>query len=111
MVKTQIKLQEVKDQFPDLHIVLIEASPREEDMEWDRIMTVWEDWFGKIGVENYYTYQERRHYQRDGADQRNCSEYLNLTVIKKYILKSPGFRGFFVVQFLRLVRRLDKVIL
>jgi hypothetical protein len=51
--KTQVKLQQVKDQFPDLHIVLIEAAPREEDMEWDRIMTVWEDWFGKIGVDNY----------------------------------------------------------
>ena len=51
--KTQVKLQEVKDQFPDLHIVLIEAAPREEDLEWDRIMTVWEDWFHKIGVKNY----------------------------------------------------------
>lgn len=51
--KTQVKLQEVKDQFPNLHIVLIEAAPREEDMEWDRIMTVWEEWFGRIGVEKY----------------------------------------------------------
>jgi uncharacterized protein YhhL (DUF1145 family) len=51
--KTQVKLQEVKDQFPDLHIVLIEAAPREEDLEWDRIMTVWEDWFNEIGVKNY----------------------------------------------------------
>jgi hypothetical protein len=51
--KTQVKLQEVKDQFPDLNIVLIEAAPREEDMEWDRIMTVWEEWFNKIGVKKY----------------------------------------------------------
>jgi len=51
--KTQVKLQEVKDQFPDLHIVLIEAAPREEDLEWDRIMTIWEDWFDEIGVKNY----------------------------------------------------------
>lgn len=51
--KTQVKLQEVKDKFPDLHIVLIEAAPRDKDMEWDRIMTVWEEWFNKIGVKNY----------------------------------------------------------
>lgn len=51
--KTQVKLQEVKDKFPDLHIVLIEAAPREKDMEWDRIMSVWEEWFSKIGVKNY----------------------------------------------------------
>ena len=51
--KTQVKLQEVKDKFPDLHIILIEASPREQDMEWDRIMTVWEEWFDKIGVKKY----------------------------------------------------------
>ena len=51
--KTQVKLQEVKNKFPDLHIVLIEAAPREKDMEWDRIMKVWEEWFDKIGVKKY----------------------------------------------------------
>lgn len=51
--KTQVKLQDVKDKFPDLNIVLIEAAPREKDLEWDRIMTVWEEWFDKIGVKNY----------------------------------------------------------
>ena len=51
--KKQVKLQDVKDKFPDLHIVLIEAAPREKDMEWDRIMAIWEDWFDKIGVKNY----------------------------------------------------------
>ena len=51
--KTQVKLQEVKNKFPDLHIVLIEAAPREKDMEWERIMTVWEEWFDKIGVKKY----------------------------------------------------------
>jgi hypothetical protein len=50
---TQVKLQKVKDQFPDLHIILIEAAPREEDLEWDRIMTIWEAWFRNIGVEKY----------------------------------------------------------
>lgn len=47
------KLLEVKDEFQGLNIVLLEAAPRDQDMEWDRIMTVWEQWFNKIGVENY----------------------------------------------------------
>jgi uncharacterized protein YhhL (DUF1145 family) len=51
--KTQVKLQEVKEKFPDLHIILVEAAPREEDMEWDRIITIWEEWFDKIGVYDY----------------------------------------------------------
>lgn len=51
--KNPVKLQEIKDEFPDLHIVLLEASPREADMEWDRIMGIWEEWFNKIGVEKY----------------------------------------------------------
>lgn len=51
--KTQVKLQEVKDKFPDLHILLVEAAPREKDMEWDRVMAIWEEWFDKIGVKNY----------------------------------------------------------
>ena len=51
--QTQVKLQEVRDKYPDLHIILIEAAPREEDMEWDRIISIWEDWFNKIGVEKY----------------------------------------------------------
>ena len=25
----------------------------EKDMQWDQIMTVWEDWFDKIGVKDY----------------------------------------------------------
>jgi len=49
----QNKLLEIRNEFPGLHIVLIEASPREKDMEWDHIMNIWEDWFNKIGVENY----------------------------------------------------------
>lgn len=51
--KTQVKLQEVKDQYPNLHVVLIEAAPRDKDMEWDRVMGIWEDWFEKIGVKEY----------------------------------------------------------
>ena len=51
--KTKVKLKEVKNKFPDLYIVLVEAAPRERDMEWDRIMAIWEDWFEEVGVKGY----------------------------------------------------------
>lgn len=51
--KNQVKLQEVKNEYPGLHIILVEAAPREKDMEWDRIMGIWEDWFDRIGVKEY----------------------------------------------------------
>ncbi len=50
---TQSKLLEVRNEYPDLHIVLLEAAPREKDLEWDHIMEVWEDWFTKMGVKQY----------------------------------------------------------
>lgn len=51
--KQQVKLREVKNQYPDLHIVLMEAAPREKDMEWDRVMAIWEEWFNEIGIKKY----------------------------------------------------------
>lgn len=51
--KDQNKLREIKNQYPDLNIVLLEATPREKDMEWDRIMGIWEEWFASIGVKKY----------------------------------------------------------
>ncbi len=51
--KQKVKLQQIKSKYPNLHIVLMEASPRDKDMEWDRIMAIWEDWFETIGIENY----------------------------------------------------------
>lgn len=53
IVGHQHKLLEVKNEFPDLHIVLLEAAPREKDMEWDRIIGIWEEWFYKIGIKKY----------------------------------------------------------
>lgn len=47
------KLLEVKNEFPDLKIALIEAAPREKDLEWDRMMGTWEDWFKNMGVREY----------------------------------------------------------
>ena len=31
----------------------LEASPREKDMEWDRVMSVWQDWFEEMGIKEY----------------------------------------------------------
>lgn len=49
----QNKLLEIKNQYPDLHIVLLEAAPRDKDMEWDHVMGVWQEWFDNMGVKNY----------------------------------------------------------
>ncbi|MDH5367184.1 MAG: hypothetical protein OEW67_09375 [Cyclobacteriaceae bacterium] len=51
--KNQNKLGDIKSLYPELHVVLIEASPRAKDMEWDRVMGIWEEWFSKIGVKKY----------------------------------------------------------
>ncbi|MEO7992105.1 MAG: caspase family protein [Chryseolinea sp.] len=53
IVGNQHKLLEVRNEFPDLHIVLLEAAPREKDLEWDHIMSIWEEWFYKIGIKKY----------------------------------------------------------
>lgn len=47
------KLKEIKAEYPGLHIVLIEAAPRDKDMEWDRVMDTWKVWFDQIGIEKY----------------------------------------------------------
>lgn len=51
--KNQNKLREITSKFPGLQIALIEASPREKDMEWNRVMEIWKDWFDRIGIESY----------------------------------------------------------
>lgn len=47
------KLLEVKNEFPNLKIALIEAAPREKDLEWDRMMGTWEEWFDGMGIKEY----------------------------------------------------------
>jgi hypothetical protein len=47
------KLQPVNTQFPDLHVLIVEAAPRDKDMEWDRIMDRWSEWFTEINVPEY----------------------------------------------------------
>lgn len=49
----QVKLHQLKNEYPDLHIVLMEASPRDKDLEWDRVMAIWQDWFQRIGIKEY----------------------------------------------------------
>lgn len=53
IVGQQNKLLQVKNEFPDLEIVLLEAAPREKDMEWDNLMSIWENWFATIGIKKY----------------------------------------------------------
>jgi len=47
------KLLEVQNEFPNLKIALIEAAPREKDLEWDRMMGTWQEWFDGMGVKQY----------------------------------------------------------
>jgi len=47
------KLWRVKNEFPDLEVVLLEAAPREQDMEWDHIMSTWQEWFNTMGIHHY----------------------------------------------------------
>ena len=35
------KLQTVKEKYPDLKVILMEAAPRDKDMEWDRVIELW----------------------------------------------------------------------
>ena len=53
IVGHQNKLWLVKNEFPDLEIVLLEAAPRELDLEWDHIMNTWEEWFNTMGIKRY----------------------------------------------------------
>ncbi len=47
------KLQIVKEEYPDLRIILIEAAPRDKDMEWDRVIELWEEWFDSMKIDDY----------------------------------------------------------
>ena len=47
------KLQTVKEKYPDLKLVLMEAAPRDKDMEWDRVIALWDEWFASMGIEDY----------------------------------------------------------
>ncbi|MBA7580165.1 hypothetical protein ES708_22056 [subsurface metagenome] len=58
------KLQPVKEALPDLHIVLVEASPRDKDLEWDRIMEMWAEWFDSMEIQEY-TFIKRKAISKE----------------------------------------------
>ena len=47
------KLQSVNEKYPDLKVILIEAAPRDKDLEWDRVMELWEEWFASMNIQDY----------------------------------------------------------
>jgi hypothetical protein len=47
------KLQTVKEAYPDLKVILMEAAPRDKDMEWDRVIELWEAWFDSMKITDY----------------------------------------------------------
>lgn len=51
--KNPNKLQPINERFPDLHVVIVEAAPRDKDLEWDKIMERWGEWFDEISVPEY----------------------------------------------------------
>ena len=51
--KDLTKLQTVKEDYPDLKIILIEAAPRDKDMEWDRVVDLWEEWFDSMKIDDF----------------------------------------------------------
>ena len=51
--KDLTKLQTVNQDYPDLKIILIEAAPRDKDMEWDRVNDLWKDWFDSMNIGDY----------------------------------------------------------
>jgi hypothetical protein len=51
--KDLTKLQPVNEEYPDLKIILIEAAPRDKDMEWDRVIELWEEWFDSMKIDDY----------------------------------------------------------
>jgi len=51
--KDLAKLQTVKEEYPDLKVLLMEAAPRDKDMEWDRVVELWEGWFDSMKIEDY----------------------------------------------------------
>jgi len=57
------KLLEIQNEYPDLKIALIEAAPREQDLEWDRMMGTWQEWFNGMGVKIHFN-KKRIDHQR-----------------------------------------------
>jgi len=55
----QNKLLEVKDKYSSLNIMLLEATPREGDLEWDSVMNKWAAWFEEMEIDNFILEKRR----------------------------------------------------
>jgi len=51
--KDLTKLQSVKESYPELKVVLMEAAPRDKDLEWDHVIELWEEWFDSMDIKDY----------------------------------------------------------
>ena len=51
--KDLTKLQSVKESYPELKVVLMEAAPRDKDLEWDHVIELWEEWFDDMKIQDY----------------------------------------------------------
>lgn len=58
------KLRPVKHDFSDLHIVLVEAAPRDKDLEWDHVMEIWTEWFDQMQIKDY-TFIKRKAISKE----------------------------------------------
>jgi hypothetical protein len=74
IVGHQNKLWQVRNEFPDLEIVLLEAAPREKDLEWDNIMKTWEEWFTNMGIKKY-TFVKRGSITKELEQIRGIVEW------------------------------------
>lgn len=62
--KDLAKLQPVKEDYKDLEIVVMEISPRDKDLELDRIIELWEEWFNSMDIQDY-TFIKRKAISKE----------------------------------------------
>ena len=51
--KDLTKMHSVKESYPELKVVLMEAAPRDKDLEWDHVIELWEEWFDDMKIQDY----------------------------------------------------------
>jgi hypothetical protein len=84
IVGHQNKLWLVKNEFPNLEIVLLEAAPRELDLEWDHIMNTWQEWFNTIGIKRY-TFVKRGSITKEIEQVKDIVQWKNAKVKEPYV--------------------------
>lgn len=67
------KLETVNKTFPELNVILMEASPRDKDLEWDHIMELWTEWFATMNIERY-TFIKRKAISKEIEQARSIIE-------------------------------------